>query len=112
MSENLEQLQKLTQQPSPSPVSGFIRRAHMEVTDNRRAFYLCAASDGIQVESGFQGDNPNFVVPLQSENIRNLISFFADDSIGEYEQYRIVKLCWCHACAQRWRCHSAKQRVS
>ena len=92
MSENLEQLQALAQQPSAVAwFRGLFRRAHMEVTDTGERFTFVQQGDGIQVESGFQGNDPNFVMPLHSENIRNLTAFFADNRIGEYEQYRIVK---------------------
>lgn len=92
MGENLEQLQMLAQQPPAIEwFKGLFRLAHMEVTDTGERFTFVHHGDRVDVESGFQGNAPNFVVPLQSENIRNLTGFFADNAIGEYEQYRIVK---------------------
>ena len=92
MSENLQQLQELAQQPSAVEwFKGLFRRVHMEIRDTGEHFTILHHGDRLEVQEGLQGDNPNFVVPLESQNIRNLTGFFADRDIDAYEQYRIVK---------------------
>jgi hypothetical protein len=92
MSDNLQQLQALTQKRSAVEwFKGLFSRVHVEVTDQKERFTVVHKGDRVEVEEGFQGDNPSFVIPLESQNIRNLVGFFDDDGIDDREQYRIVK---------------------
>jgi hypothetical protein len=92
MSDNLQQLQALTQKRSAVEwFKGLFSRVHVEVTDQKERFTMVHRGDRVEVEEGFQGDNPSFVIPLESQNIRNLVGFFDDDGIDNQEQYRIVK---------------------
>jgi hypothetical protein len=92
MSENLQLLQSLTQKPSAIEwFRGLFTRAHIQVTDQDERFTVVHLGDRVEVEAGFQGDDPHLVIPLESQNIRNLVGFFEDDQITAHEQYRIVK---------------------
>lgn len=92
MSENLQLLQDLSQQPAA--VEWFrrlFRRVHVHLTDTGERFSVVHRGETVEVQSGFDGDRPDFVVPLESQNVRNLCRFFTDSDIDAYEQYRIVK---------------------
>lgn len=92
MSQNAEQLQALATLPSAvNWFKGLFEKMHLEIHDTGEKFTIHHRGDHLEILSGFQGDDPNFVCPLQSENIRNLTGYFADDSIDAYEEYRIVK---------------------
>lgn len=92
MSENLLLLQNLTSQPAA--VEWFrrlFRRVHIQLTDTGEEFCVLHRGDTVEIHRGFDGGNPDFVVPLESQNIRNLCDYFSDDRVDPYEQYRIVK---------------------
>jgi len=92
MSDNLQLLTELCDKPDVCAwFKGLFRRAHMQVTDTNEAFTFEYDGDKMTVTPGLTGDKPNFVIPLQSENIRNLSGFFSDGAIGPQEEYRIVK---------------------
>jgi len=92
MSENLQQLQQLAKNPEAVKwFDGLFRVARIEVTDTGEQFTVHSKGGTVEITEGFDGDKPNFIVPLASENIANLASFFADGTIGEHEEYRIVK---------------------
>ena len=89
---NQETLQALCKQPAAVEwFKGLFRTAHLEITDTREKFTVTHDGPTLRVTSGFEGDRPNFVVPLESANIRNLSGFFDDERIDAKEQYRIVK---------------------
>src|SRR5687767_4534815 len=91
-SENLQALQALARRPAAVEwFRGLFTRGHVEMTDTGEQFTIVHHGDRVEVELGFHGENPNFVMPLESQNIRNLTGFFSDDHIDTYEQYRIVK---------------------
>jgi hypothetical protein len=92
MSTNQQQLQDLAKKKSAVEwFKGLFTQAHLEITDTGEKFTLIHHGDRVELVSGFQTKKPNFVVPLESENIRRLTSAFADDNIDAQEQYRIVK---------------------
>jgi hypothetical protein len=66
-------------------------RVHVQLTDTGEQFTVVHHGERVEVTEGFQDQRPDFVVPLDSQNIRNLASFFEDDRIDPYEEYRIVK---------------------
>jgi hypothetical protein len=92
MSTNLQSLQEVGTRPSAIAwFRGLFDRLHVEMTDTGEKFSIIHTGDAIEVIDGFQGDEPNFVIPLASENISNVVSYFSDDAIDPYEEYRIVK---------------------
>ncbi len=92
MSENLQLLKAIAEKPSAVAwFKGLFTQAHVEITDTGERFTIRHHGDRAEVMTGFQADKPNFVVPLQSENIRRLSAAFADEVIDAQEQYRIVK---------------------
>ena len=92
MSENLELLQALVQKKAAVDwFKGLFRLAHVEITDTGEKFTIVHDGDRAEVSTGFSTRKPNFVVPLQSENIRRLSATFADKAVSAYEEYRIVK---------------------
>jgi hypothetical protein len=92
MSENLQLLQALTQKTMAIEwFKGLFREAHLEITDTGEQFTVLHHGDRAEVLAGFQAAKPNFVIPLESENIRRLAAAFSDDAIDAQEQYRIVK---------------------
>jgi hypothetical protein len=92
MSENLQHLQRLAQQPAAREwFKGLFNRIHMEMTDTGEQFTITRDGDRAEVQPGFHGGQPNFVIPLESQNLRNLEGFFSDEKIDDYERYRIVK---------------------
>jgi hypothetical protein len=70
---------------------GLFQTAHVEVRDTHERFTVTHAGSAVNVQAGFHGATPSFVVPLEIQNLRNLSGFFADDRIDPYEEYRIVK---------------------
>lgn len=92
MSENLQHLQALTQKTSVLEwFKGLFKQVHVEITDTGEKFTILHHGDRAEVIPGFKAPKPNFVVPLESENIRRLTAAFSDDAIDAQEQYRIVK---------------------
>jgi hypothetical protein len=92
MSENLQHLQALTQKKSAIEwFKGLFKQVHLEITDTGEKFTILHHGDRGEVLEGFKVAKPNFVVPLESENIRRLTAAFSDDAIDAQEQYRIVK---------------------
>jgi hypothetical protein len=92
MSETFSLLQQLTQKPSAIAwFKGLFECAHVEITDTGETFTVVHRGDNVEIREGLGEEKPNLVIPLNSENIRNLVGFFDDDEIGDYEQYRIVK---------------------
>lgn len=89
---NQETLQALCQKPAAVEwFKGLFHTGHLEVTDTGEKFTVKHDGGTLRVTTGFEGDRPNFVIPLESTNIRNLSSFFEDERIDTKEQYRIVK---------------------
>jgi hypothetical protein len=92
MSANQEQLEKLAKKSSAVAwFKGLFDKAHLEITDTGEKFTIVHHGDRVEVFSGFQAEKPNFVIPLESENISRLTAAFSDDAIDAQEQYRIVK---------------------
>ena len=92
MSDNLQLLQALAEKKSAVEwFRGLFKRAHLEITDTGEKFTILHHGDHAEVLSGFQNEKPNFVIPLQSENIRRLTSAFSDTTIDAQVEYRIVK---------------------
>jgi hypothetical protein len=91
MRENLDKLQALAQQPAAVRwFKGLFNRVHVRMTDTGEQFTIVHHGDRVKVTEGFQGAG-DFVVPLESQNVRNLSGFFDDEQVDAYEQYRIVK---------------------
>src|SRR5438128_5970442 len=91
MSENLERLQELARQPAAVEwFRGLFRCIHLEMSDTNERFTIKHHGDRVEVDPGITGE-PNFVIPLETQNLRNLTSFFSDETIDAYEEYRIVK---------------------
>jgi hypothetical protein len=92
MSKNLQLLKAVAEKPSAVAwFKGLFTQAHVEITDTSERFTILHHGDRAEVMTGFRADRPNFVVPLQSDNVRRLSAAFADDVIDAQEQYRIVK---------------------
>jgi hypothetical protein len=89
---NQEMLQSLCRKPAACQwFKGLFHTGHLEVTDTGEKFTVRSSGDALAVVPGFEGERPNFVIPLESANIRNLSGFFEDDRIDAHEEYRIVK---------------------
>lgn len=92
MSKNREQLQALATRPSAVQwFRGLFERVHVQLTDTGETYTVVLRDAGAEVQEGLSAETPNFVIPLESQNIRNLGEFFEDDRIDPQEQYRIVK---------------------
>jgi len=92
MSENRTLLDDLVKKPSARDwFQGLFNRIHLQMTDTGEQFTVARSEDGFRVLSGLDGDRPNFVAPLETQNLRNLTAFFEDDRIDPHEEYRIVK---------------------
>lgn len=92
MSENQQYLQELVQKKSAVDwFKGLFKHAHLEITDTGEKFTIIHRGDSAEALVGFQAENPNFVIPLESENIRRLSAAFTNDKPTAHEQYRIVK---------------------
>jgi len=92
MSTNEQQLKDLAQKKSAMDwFKGLFTQVHLEITDTGEKFTILHHGDRVEIVSGFHAKKPNFVIPLESENIRRLTMAFADDNISAQEQYRIVK---------------------
>jgi hypothetical protein len=89
---NQETLQALCQKPAAVEwFKGLFHTGHLEVTDTGEKFTVKHDGQRLTVTTGFEAGRPNFVVPLESTNLRNLSSFFEDEEIDAQEEYRIVK---------------------
>lgn len=92
MSENLEQLQALAQKKSAVDwFGGLFKRVHLEISDTGEKFTILRNEKGAEIVQGFQEEKPNFVITLDSGNIRRLSAAFSDNTIDAQEEYRIVK---------------------
>jgi len=109
MSENFQMLQALAQKPSARNwFMNAFSKIHIKITDTGEEFTLLNRGTQVEVTNGFHnperkkdflaslGFDPagwyarGFIVPLQSENIRNLVAVFADDTVDAQEEYRIT----------------------
>jgi hypothetical protein len=92
MGSNMQQLQQLAQKRSAVEwFAGLFKQVHMEITDTGEKFTILHHGDRAEVLSGFRAAKPNFVIPLESENISRLTAAFSDNKISAQEEYRIVK---------------------
>lgn len=92
MSSNQQQLEQLKEnKPAVEWFRGLFSQAHMEITDTGEKFTILHHGDRVEILPGFQAKKPNFVIPLESENINRLTTAFSKTSIGAQEEYRIVK---------------------
>jgi hypothetical protein len=92
MSESLELLWELSAKPAAVQwFSGLFRCAHVAVTDTGEEFTVRHRGNHCEVTPGLSAERPNFIVPVERQNLRNLTEFFGDDAINPYEEYRIVK---------------------
>lgn len=92
MSSNQEYLAQLAQKSSAVEwFKGLFQQVHLEITDTGEKFTILHHGDRVEVITGFQTKDPNFVIPLESENIQRLVAAFEDDAINPQEEYRIVK---------------------
>lgn len=91
MSENLTCLRDLADRPSARKwFNGLFHRVHLRLTDTGETFTVSQKDGAATVQEGLHGE-ANFVIPLESQNLKNLASFFEDDAITPEEEYRIVK---------------------
>lgn len=92
MTENLNLLQGLTRNRAAVDwFKGLFKRAHLELTDTGEKFTIVHHGDSVEAFEGLRGENPNLIVPLESENIRRLAAAFANGGVDAQVQYRIVK---------------------
>ena len=92
MSANQQHLQDLAQKKSAVEwFKGLFTQAHLEITDTGEKFTILHHGDRVEIVPGFHAEKPNFVIPLESENINRLTAAFSDNAIDAQEQYRIVK---------------------
>jgi hypothetical protein len=92
VSETLRQIQTLAERPAAVEwFRGLFQRTQIMMTDTGERVTVVHHGDRVEVRPGVEGEDLNFVVPLEAGNIGNLIGYFADDRVDEYEQYRIVK---------------------
>ncbi len=110
MSENLLLLQQLAQKPSVR--AWFIEAfslVRLKITDTGEEFTILNRDPDVEVVTGFPPHQhgrksasgwfglylsnlytDHFIIPLQSQNIRNLVTVFSDDIVDIEEEYRIV----------------------
>src|SRR5512142_2339985 len=92
MSSNQQQLEQLAKKKSVIEwFKVLFHQVHLEITDTGEKFTIVHHGDHVEILAGFLAKKPNFVVPLQSENISRLTAAFSDDQVSAQEQYRIVK---------------------
>jgi hypothetical protein len=92
MTQNLDYLQELVKKPEAvNWFKGLFKQVHLEIADTGEKFTITHSGDHAEVLAGFQGDHPNFVVPLQSGNIQRLSAAFTGHEPTDFERYRIVK---------------------
>jgi hypothetical protein len=92
MSSNQEQLEQLKENKSVVEwFRGLFSQVHLEITDTGEKFTILHHGDRVEIRPGFQAKKPNFVIPLESENIDRLTTAFSKNGIDAQEEYRIVK---------------------
>jgi len=92
VSNNLELLQGLIKKSSAVAwFKGLFQVAHMEIVDTGEKFTITHDGEHASIAVGFSKAKPNFVIPLHSENIERLSAAFANNEVGAFEEYRIVK---------------------
>jgi hypothetical protein len=92
MSSNQQQLAQLKENKSAVEwFKGLFSQVHLEITDTGEKFTVLHHGDRVEILPGFQAKKPNFVIPLESENIDRLTTAFSKNDIGAQEEYRIVK---------------------
>jgi hypothetical protein len=92
MSENRRQLEQLAATPAAVEwFRGLFERVHVQMTDTGESFTVLLQGDRAEVRDGLGAEAPNFVIPLESQNVSNLAGFFEDNRIDPQEEYRIVK---------------------
>ena len=92
MTSNQQQLEQLKENKSVVEwFKGLFSQVHLEVTDTGEKFTILHHGDRVEILPGFQVKKPNFVIPLESENINRLTTAFAQNGIDAQEEYRIVK---------------------
>jgi hypothetical protein len=92
MSSNLALLQGLTDNPAARAwFRGLFACVQLEVTDTGEQFTVLSSGDRAEVRPGFEGDRPNFVVAITSEQVAGLASAFADGVASPDEEFRIVR---------------------
>jgi hypothetical protein len=107
MSENLAILQNLTRNPSAvewfTQVLSYLR---VRVSDTNEEFTVLANEGAVEVQSGFlpparrkllyglfdpgEWYAKQFVITVESQNVRNFAGFFEDANIGPQELFRIM----------------------
>lgn len=107
MSENLEILQNLARNPAArawfEQVLNYLR---VRVSDTGEEFTVISKPDGIEIHPGFVPPErrkllyglfdpgewyaKQFIVTVESQNVRNFASFFEDREIGKEELFRIM----------------------
>jgi hypothetical protein len=107
MSANLQALQALAAQPAASNwFRKMLNEIRLSVTDTGEKFTVVAHPEHVEVFEGYQkpqrrrllfglfdpGDwyAQQFIIPLKSENIKNLTGIFADNVVTDEELYRIM----------------------
>src|SRR5262245_4422280 len=78
----------------PAAIAWFrdlFQRVHVELTDTGEQFTVIHHGSRLELHEGLDGKQPNFVVPLRTENLSNLLGFFANSEISAYEEFRIVR---------------------
>lgn len=92
MNSNQQQLEQLKENKSVVEwFKGLFSQVHLEITDTGEKFTILHQGDHVKIIPGFQAKKPNFVIPLESENINRLTAAFSGSGIGAQEEYRIVK---------------------
>lgn len=92
MNENMRLLQALVETRSAVEwFKGLFKVAHLEITDTGEKFTIMHDGDRARIVAGFSRAKPNFVIPLQTENIKRLSETFAGPSVSAFQEYRIVK---------------------
>lgn len=92
MNSNQQQLAQLKENKSAVEwFKGLFSQVHLEITDTGEKFTILHHGDRVEILPGFQAKKPNFVIPLESENINRLTTAFSKNDIGAQEEYRIVK---------------------
>ena len=92
MDENFEHLQALAQKKSAVDwFRGLFKQAHLEITDTGEKYTILHHGDRAEILKGFQTEKPNFVIPLESENIHRLAAAFSANAVDAQIEYRIVK---------------------
>lgn len=92
MSNNQQLLEELVHKKSAVLwFQKLFKEAHLEITDTGEKFTILHHGESAELLVGFQSKKPNFVVPLESENIQRLSVAFKNDKPSAQEQYRICK---------------------